>query len=170
MKEPICELRFWELAYRRFRDQIEHEDTLYNQRILWLIYIQAFLFATLGLLMRARYAENSDAVTVVYMVIFLIGGLGVFIAVISRRVLDNSGEALDEIREMWTKLVDNEMPEKLKIYFPHVSGGDGKIRTIRRDPDPQKNEAKTLFRSRNLPNVLCYAWALVVLFLAIDML
>jgi hypothetical protein len=32
--------------YKLFRDYIEHEDGLVNQRLLWNINIQGFLFAT----------------------------------------------------------------------------------------------------------------------------
>ena len=39
---PIHEL------YKIFRDYVEHEDTLVNNRLLWNINIQGFLFATYG--------------------------------------------------------------------------------------------------------------------------
>src|SRR5580658_9768416 len=35
--------------YKLFRDYIEHEDSLINQRLLWNINIQGFLFAAYGL-------------------------------------------------------------------------------------------------------------------------
>lgn len=38
-------------TYNILRSQIQHENELYNQRIIWLITIQALLYATIGLIL-----------------------------------------------------------------------------------------------------------------------
>ena len=37
-------------VYQIYRDYMKHEDDLLNQRTTWLLVIQGFLFATLGVL------------------------------------------------------------------------------------------------------------------------
>ncbi|MEP3275321.1 MAG: hypothetical protein ABJN26_06115 [Stappiaceae bacterium] len=146
----------WDKTYYRFRSQIEHENNLYNQRILWLIYIQALLFATLGLMTRARvYESASEGILAVDLMIIVICFLGAFIGMIGRRIVDNAGVALDEIRIEWSKII-NDIPEVHRRFYLHVAGGLGSVRT-------EKNEKgdKTIFRSRNLPISFVVAWTVI---------
>jgi hypothetical protein len=59
-----------EALYDRIRAKIEHEDNLVNQRIMWMITIQGFLFTAYGFSLSAEASSlsvldsNSEAYTV----------------------------------------------------------------------------------------------------------
>jgi hypothetical protein len=160
----------WDKVYNRFRNQIEHENNLYNQRILWLIYIQALLFATLGLMTRARLGiPDESSILAVDLMISVVCFLGMFIAVTSKRVLDNAGQALDELRDHWNSELSPILPAESKRFFPHISGGLGTIRTVKKNKDQlDKRAKKTIFRSRHLPASFVVAWFAIFIIMAVS--
>ncbi len=133
--------------YARLRSQVEHENNLYNQRIVWLISMQAFLFATVGLLLQARYGKDAipanagtvDAFTA------LICVLGLSVAAISGRLLTNARGALAHLGKVWDTHA-SRMPDELASFYPHVSGGDG------------KSTSAIWLRSGNLPGLFIVSW------------
>lgn len=181
-------LERWDKVYHRYRGQIEHENDLYNQRTHWLIFIQAMLFAAFALLMRTRFSgmvidgviADISAIVGIYVVLAIICLLGIRIGSIATRTLDNAGEALNEIRDMWTILHQEVMEEKYRSYFPHVSGGLGTVR-IRRDKEiigtatfwslGRLLELPTTWnRSRLIPFQFQVAWSIILVVLAGDLM
>lgn len=141
----------WNKVYYRFRLQIENENNLYSQRLLWFIYIQAFLFATIGLLLGERVLSVSG-VNVVDQIILVICLFGIYLGLLTKRLLDHATASLDEIRDHWNKNVEPKIPPNEKMYFPHVSGGvGGTVRT----------KGILFLRSRWLPLSFSLVWGVV---------
>jgi hypothetical protein len=132
--------------YDRVRGQVEHENELYNQRIIWLITMQAFLYATIGLLMQAKLQPGAEGwANQIDGFIALVCVLGTLVALVCRRLLHNAGAALRAMRARWES-VAKDAPEDVLKYFPHVSGGDGADLRGR------------LFRSAHLPAFFAVGW------------
>ena len=132
--------------YTRLRKQVEHENSLYNQRIVWLITMQAFLFASIGFFLQAKvaagaekYGPQIDAFTALVCVV------GLLVALISWRTLANSRGVLRRLGKVWDKQAASFPPE-LDAYYPHISGGDG------------KSTPAVFLRSGNLPLLFAISW------------
>lgn len=137
--------------YDRLRSQVEHENELYNQRIVWLITMQAFLFATIGLLLQSRISATLEWSARLDGLIVVISIVGVLVAMISNRILGNARRALDEIGRRWSARI-NTVPPSVSDWFPNVQGVSGGSRF-------------TLLRSGHLPKVFILAWFAVALLL-----
>lgn len=144
----------WDRTYYRFRLQIENENCLYNQRLLWFIYIQAFLFATLAIILSDRFGiQSSIGTKMVDWIAIVLCCFGMYLGFLTKTLLDHAAEALDEIRDEWSRILSTRMPEDFKDYFPHVAGGTGKIRT----------QNQGILRSRYLPLSFSFTWALILI-------
>lgn len=153
-KTAVSELEKWDRTYYRFRLQIENENNLYNQRLLWFIYIQAFLFATVAIILSNRFGiESSIGTKMVDWITIVICCFGVYLGLLTKTLLDHATDSLNEIRDAWSKLLSTKMPVANLEYFPHVSGGTGKIRT--------RNVG--ILRSRYLPLSFSVTWALILI-------
>lgn len=138
-----------ELLYRRIRDQYEHENDLYNQRIIWLITIQALLYATVGLVLQSLIESGATVkFNFVHLFILLIAVLGIVVALVASRTLTNGRKAQEELRDFWDEVLPS-MPgqEKYGHLFPAVAGGTGK--------GPRHD---SIFRSGNLPLYFTMSW------------
>ena len=137
--------------YARVRGQIETEIRLYNQRIVWLITMQAFLFATIGLLVQSlvqpgamQWIDRIDGLLVIVCVV------GVLVALISDRLLANARAACAVMSRFWVSRV-SEFSVDLLQYYPHVEGGDA------------RNGRGGFLQSGLLPKYFAMAWIAVAL-------
>ncbi len=140
--------------YNAFREQVTHENTLYNNRITWLITLNSFLFAGISLLFRARMENLSDRVELVVLVfVLLICCVGFCVSAICSALLSQSRRVLNWVRDEWDGLSGRGFfgDQMSVVPLPHPSGGDG------------KKQARTLFRSGNLPTVMMVSWVLIFL-------
>lgn len=137
--------------YARARGQIETELQLYNQRIVWLITMQAFLFATVGLLVQAMIQpaaqESADRLNGLLIIVCVVG---IVVALISDRLLTNARIACRAMSKFWASRV-SEFSVDLLQYYPHPEGGDG------------RNKRAVLLRSGLLPKYFALAWVAVAL-------
>ena len=136
-------------AYDRYREHIQTENGLYNQRIIWLITIQAFLFATIGLLFQARFFENASGhELVIDLLAFVICILGIAISRISENILGFAREHLKDTRNAWNELLDiwekDSSVSNMLNQFPHVAG--------------RLSQPDSMFRSGNLPKFFAFTW------------
>lgn len=146
-----------ELFYRRLRDQYEHENELYNQRIIWLITIQALLYATVGLILQSLIESGfTGGLIFIHGFISLIAVLGIAVALVASRTLKNGRDAQNELKSLWAEGF-SKLPghEEYAHHFPSVSGGS-KLEGRHHD----------IFRSGNLPLYFILSWiasALIIL-------
>lgn len=148
-------------VYARIRDLVRDENTLYNQRIIWLITMQAFLYATLALLLQASLSEEAaNHRPLLYLVFFVVAVTGVFVSLTCSAALRLAVKTLDELGRLWDSYVkEHDHPEKLR-FFPHPKGrqdmrrqgadGNG-CHNPRRDLNP-------IFRPGNLPRWFILSW------------
>jgi hypothetical protein len=142
-----------EKAYHRFREQVKDENELYNHRIVWLISMNAFLFATIGLILQAKFPETS-VVASLYLeaVMFLFAAVGIFVSLVAWRLLGNARSVLNEIEAQWNDYLDDlGMKSEQLLAFPHVRGGSG------------KSQAAMILRSANLPFMFVITWAIFIM-------
>jgi magnesium-transporting ATPase (P-type) len=160
---PVVE--FKEL-YKAYREQVEHENQLHNNRIHWLILIQAILFATFGLLMQplSRFffegagqpvdQHKVSAALFMATALVIISILAIFVAATCFYTLSGSSNAVKEIRKDWNRIMLTEDVKALSDFspmFPHVSGSGG-------------NSANHSFlRSRNIPVFFIAAWVALMI-------
>lgn len=94
--------------YDSIRDQVGSEDTLHNQSVKWLISMQAFLFATLGLTLQAYLADGvNQSSPLLTGSLILIAVTGILVAMVSNRVISNGRVALNSLRNQWNAFAQN---------------------------------------------------------------
>jgi protein-S-isoprenylcysteine O-methyltransferase Ste14 len=131
--------------YQRLRSQVEHENNLYNQRVVWLITMQAFLFATVGLLFNSRVAHpqsmswERDGFT------GLICFSGIFVSLTAWQILSDARGVLDYLRDFWSDCTMS-LDLRLTYPYPHTSGGGG------------QGTRRKILRSGNLPIFFALNW------------
>lgn len=147
-----------EKVYARLRAQIVDENELYNQRTHWLIFIEALLFATTGLVFEVFFTnEVGGHRTFIGAFILVIGLLGIYTALVCFRTLNNAGDALTEIRALWDGYVEaTGASSKELLWFPHVAGGTPK------GEDQKRGRQSLVFRSRFLPLGFVVAWVAIL--------
>jgi hypothetical protein len=129
--------------YDRLHRQVEHENQLYNQRIVWLLSMQAFLFATVSLALQAKLNVHDPGLAwQVDCFIGLMCATGFAVSVISHRVLANGRTVLDALRRSW----DEQVAAGALPGYPHASGGGGRATHA------------MLRRSGNLPYLFALVW------------
>ena len=143
-----------EKTYARLREQVNAENQLYTQRIYWLIFIQAFLFATSGLVLQAILeptASNLNGFLVAFLAVVAL--LGIFVGMVCHYIFKGARDALGEIGGLWSDAVAASDEEDLTKRFPHVRGGKIKDNQER---GPERHNL--LFRSGNLGLAFVAAW------------
>lgn len=83
--------------YNMIREQIRHEDNLVNQRLTWLLAIEAFLFAGFAAILTSGglsvFQKESFAL--------IIGGFGISFCLISTLSIHAAFVSLKILREKW---------------------------------------------------------------------
>lgn len=115
-----------EKFYDRIRERVVSEDDLYHRRLTSLISMQAFLFATVGLMLRplSEGGEGRNALLVVGGFV-LIAAMGVMVALVTARVIGDGKAAMEELRCGWNKYKEQYEyihDEGALILFPHPRG------------------------------------------------
>ncbi|APE44919.1 hypothetical protein BOO69_17020 [Sulfitobacter alexandrii] len=148
--------------YDRIREQVRSEDTLYNQRIIWLISMQAFLFATLGLILQAYLSneinQSSPLLTGSFVLISI---TGILVAMVSNRVLSNGRVALNGLRDAWDDFAEGLGPETLAL-LPHPRG--------KHEKSARQNIWSRGISSGNLPAIFAFVWLCFLAFLIVERL
>jgi len=91
--------------YSMLREQIQHEDSLVNQRITWLLATEAFLFAGFGAILVSEELPEHQKL----LFLLVIGFFGAFFSVLSAFSIHAAFDFLKILREKWTEApVGNE--------------------------------------------------------------
>jgi hypothetical protein len=98
----------YEAHYKLFRDYIEHEDSLINERLLWIINIQGFLFATYGFSVQKLadvqalpHAKELAGAKALYWLILILPILGVAISFYSLKGVKAAQNAIRQLTADW---------------------------------------------------------------------
>lgn len=118
--------------YNLIRQQVDAENTLYNQRIHWLILMQSFLFATLGILVEGSVQkENGKIDGLILAFIILVALVGIGVSLICWRLLTNAVSVIENVREIWDRRTRSASPEidcLVCTFEPHPVGGKGEMK------------------------------------------
>ena len=141
---------------------MKSEDSLYNQRIIWLISMQAFLFATLGLILQAYLSDvtnrSSPLITGSFILIAI---TGILVAMVSNRVLSNGRIALNNLRDQWNAF-EKGLSDEDKALIPHPRG--------KYENSDRGNIWSRGIGSGNLPLVFAIVWLGFLAFLLVERL
>jgi hypothetical protein len=109
--------------YKRVRSQIEHEDTLTNHRMTWLLTSNAFLFTGFALTLSAISKDKvePDLLRLAKWLFTIIPILGLAVCYISGRVID---AALCQIRDLQGWWVDRLKTDTAHPHPPLI-GSEG---------------------------------------------
>jgi hypothetical protein len=112
-------------AWSNARKMIEHEDTLINYRMTWLIAMQAGLFTAIGLFYQA-FTKNSALTPAELIVLLVLTGVGTFAAWMSHCSLQAAHNQICHTAAYWRQNYEsyNEatiLDPKGKIY-PAIIG------------------------------------------------
>jgi len=153
-------------TYDRMREQVRTENDLYNQRIIWLVSMNAFLFATVGLILQAKFnggagksvtaAFTVEDVLDVFLIVFsIVGGL---VSCIAQGLLHGANKARNQVGRMWDDYTSGIEAAARRAGYPHVLGGrDG------------KNKTNKFQNSDNLPWLFVATWVVFAVLIVVLM-
>lgn len=175
----------WKAFYDRIRAQIRDENSLYNQRIVWLITMQAFLFAALSLLVRTRFEGKLAGDMLLFPgMAFLIAFTGIAVALVCHNVLVNGRKAQETLERTWDD-ISRGMPDTLRPFYPHPRGRNHVQIAVLAGEGVAQPRAGTalvgrvlnktyhhdgLFRSGALPLMFVFMWVVFELLLVATLL
>lgn len=147
--------------YQIYRRYVEHEDELINQRLLWGVNIQGFLFATYGLCIQklaaggASQPEPFSATWLLRWLVVLLPVLGICISVVSMSGVLAAWQALDALYSRWKRIdAEYQITRGLPLSpLPELRGGGA-----------LKAHGLGLVAPLVFPLLFAVAWAVVVVF------
>lgn len=86
--------------YDLIRKQIQHEDTLVNQRLTWLLYSQAFLF-TFFYTLFTTILKQFEVIVIVLNVLIAISFFGVILCLLAIGSILGAYKAIKHLRDFW---------------------------------------------------------------------
>lgn len=86
--------------YDLIRKQIQHEDTLVNQRLTWLLYSQAFLF-TFFYTLFTTILKQYEVIEIVLNVLVAISFFGVILCLLAIGSILGAYKAVKHLRDFW---------------------------------------------------------------------
>jgi hypothetical protein len=115
--------------YKIFRAYVEHEDVLVNNRLLWNINIQGFLFATYGFSVQ-KLAEvvsghewKVSGIVPLCSLIVMLPIVGFLVSCFSLIGVVAAQDAIRALKEQWEGLVGEEYSPKDLTLLPNLIGG-----------------------------------------------
>lgn len=161
----MTDLKEAENFYDRLRERVTSEDDLYHRRLSSLISMQAFLFATVGLILRPLSDGGGGRYAILLTGGFiLIAAMGVLVALVTERVIREGHIAMDELREQWDKYA-TRLDDDMRSLFPHPRGYHG-----RAAQQAQKEWRPWRFTTDHLPRIFLAVWGGFILFAALEAL
>ncbi|EFL52318.1 conserved hypothetical protein [Solidesulfovibrio fructosivorans JJ]] len=138
--------------YEHTRNQIQHEDNLINQRVVWLLQVNGFLFAAYAFTLVAQSNTSCKATTGFTLLVvfsrFILSFVGIILSFMLKRGISAAEKSIDELVKSW-----DELPPDHKKNCPQICGGGG-WGNIRKDG---------AFPSVLIPLALGLAWILILL-------
>jgi hypothetical protein len=165
--------------YKIFRDYIEHEDGLINNRLLWIINIQGFLFATYGFSVQ-KLAEIQNpptapiagrslvgtGVVALDWLIILLPILGIFISIFSLIGVFAAQNAIAQLTCDWAEAEKEYLPGAVPStspLLPGIIGGGDKDRVKRSWAELNRRAHKLGFLGPiAFPWIFIVAWLLLL--------
>lgn len=107
--------------YEMIRKQIEHEDTLVNQRLIWLMLSQAFLFTAFSTILRDIILNNWPN-SIYVNIPLIIAIVGFLLSLFSFSGILAAFQSLRHLRETWYEtLPDKKETGKINAGFPQIT-------------------------------------------------
>jgi hypothetical protein len=145
------------LHYKIFRDYAEHEDGLVNNRLMWNITIQGFLFATHGLSVQKLaevQASQGGAESIGGIGVFALRGLLIILPVLggvvsyySWRGVRAAQKAISRLEDTWATIAQPPNGPRL----PGLTGGGDK-----------SNHTEGFLAPKVFPWIFVVAWGLLL--------
>ncbi len=141
-------------TYQIFREQVTHENTLYNQRVSWLLTLNSFLFGGSIYLFGAAIVQPDFQIFLFQVfLVFLICSTGLFASLICNALVTQSRTVLNYLRTEWNNEASVGKIQSLDgvdIKLPHPSGGEGTA------------QAAKYLRGAMLPKAMIAAWFMFI--------
>src|SRR5713226_5962825 len=144
--------------YKLFREYVEHEDGLINNRLLWNINIQGFLFATYGFSVQklaeiqAHIGPETIGANAMYWFMGVLPVFGAVISYFSYKGVVAAQYAIDTLNRRWKGIMDADENKDYKAMLPELIGGGDK-----------KAHGWGFLAPKLFPWIVVGAWAVVLL-------
>ena len=109
--------------YKIMRGYINHEDSLINNRLTWLLTIQGLLFTGYGLALRET-TKSSDLISL----IFILKGLGLATSFLGFTGILAASLAIREVERKWLSIKPKDLlTHSIADQLPDVTGGGNRL-------------------------------------------
>jgi hypothetical protein len=110
--------------YKIFREYVEHEDCLINNRLLWNINIQGFLFVTYGYSIQKMAEMTTRHKLELHWLILVLPFVGATIGFLTSMGVKAAQRAIRNLEEQWENLLrDHHSAELQARLYPGLIGG-----------------------------------------------
>ncbi len=100
----------WEIA----RGIIQHEDTLTNHRLTWLVTIEGFVFAAVGFCLKALIeSERSASKPALWLIVLVLAVLGAVFPALMHIPIERAARQVFEVKDWW---------DEKRANFPAIVG------------------------------------------------
>lgn len=132
-------VKYFHDLYTKYRDYIQHEDYLINQRITWLISIQSFLIATFGFSYQKKFEilslniskveplkdtqleKFNDLISKYDTFLIILTIIGIAVSIIALLSTNAAHSAIDVLSSEWKKISPDN-----GLELPGIIGGGSK--------------------------------------------
>jgi hypothetical protein len=115
--------------YQIFREYVEHEDALVNNRVLWNINIQGFLFAAYGFSVQAlaqdflNFGRKMSAVEPLIILVVMLPIVGISVSYFSLKGVKAAQKAISDLKAQWDEVVKKLYAASDPDLLPCLIGG-----------------------------------------------
>jgi hypothetical protein len=110
--------------YRLIKQQIDHQDNLVNQRVIWQIIAQAFFFSAYASLLNApKEAKGPPFDAEQQLLLWLLPIAGLFTGLVTYPGILSSIKTIDYLRKLYDEYSHGKAPvDASSRLYPHIQG------------------------------------------------
>jgi hypothetical protein len=156
--QAVLDAKYVEV-FNLIRTYIQHEDDLINQRTVWFLTLNSFLFATLGLLSTATDDQTIFSEREIRLFVCMIGSVGIAACFTTFLSVRAAYTAIKALKSLW---VDKYEPEAIDFEGKETRSGDNVERHDPRMILPYIKGGGPYTRNAPLGRVASYGLQLVI--------
>jgi hypothetical protein len=144
--------------YRLIRSQIEHEDNLVNQRVIWQIISQAFIFGAYATVLGVpKEPKNPFFEGQQQLLVWLLPVIGLSASLLTSAGIRSSVKTISHLAKLYAQYSESKVRDVSTKLYPDIEG-------------PQHVRKLAQLAPTWIPVVFSFAWCVILLRLLASLL